>query len=53
MHVENYSVDEFKNILEYYEDRKWIRKFGSQGQREIELLTNKNPLDVWDRCKSL
>ncbi|XP_029041589.1 28S ribosomal protein S29, mitochondrial isoform X1 [Osmia bicornis bicornis] len=53
MNVENYTVDEFKNIVEYYEDRKWIRKFSPQGQREIELLTNKNPLDVWVRCKPL
>ncbi|XP_003702346.1 mitochondrial ribosomal protein S29 [Megachile rotundata] len=53
IHTENYTSDEYKNILEYYEDRKWIRKFGPQGQREIELLTNKNPMDIWERCKSL
>lgn len=51
--TENYTLDEFKNILEYYEDRKWIQKYSPDGHREIELLTNKNPLDIWERCKSL
>ncbi|XP_076235913.1 mitochondrial ribosomal protein S29 [Calliopsis andreniformis] len=51
--VENYSVDEFDTIIDYYKDRKWIRTITPAGQRELELLSNKNPLDLWKYCKPL
>ncbi|CAD1478677.1 unnamed protein product, partial [Heterotrigona itama] len=51
--VENYSLDEFKTILEYYKDRKWIKNISDKGQRELELLSNKNPHQLWTLCKPL
>ncbi|KAK1131331.1 hypothetical protein K0M31_017618 [Melipona bicolor] len=51
--VENYSLDEFKTILEYYKDRKWIKNISDKGQRELELLSNKNPYQLWALCKPL
>nr|XP_033321577.1 28S ribosomal protein S29, mitochondrial [Megalopta genalis] len=51
--VENYTYDEFNVIMEYYKDRKWIRDISSSGQKELELLSNRNPLELWFRCKPL
>ncbi|XP_053973455.1 28S ribosomal protein S29, mitochondrial [Hylaeus volcanicus] len=51
--VENYTSDEFNTIMEYYKDRKWIRNITANGQRELELLSNRNPLELWTRCKPL
>ncbi|XP_078048461.1 mitochondrial ribosomal protein S29 [Augochlora pura] len=51
--VENYTSDEFNVIMEYYKDRKWIRDISSKGQKELELLSNRNPLELWYRCKPL
>lgn len=51
--AENYSPEELKTILEYYRDRKWIREISPQGQRELELLSNKNPFELWSCCKPL
>ncbi|CAK9819295.1 28S ribosomal protein S29, mitochondrial [Anthophora plagiata] len=51
--VENYSTEEFETILKYYQDRKWIREISSQGQKEWEILCNKNPREVWNFSKPL
>ncbi|XP_076630233.1 mitochondrial ribosomal protein S29 isoform X1 [Colletes latitarsis] len=51
--VENYTPDEFNAIIEYYKHKKWIRDITVGGERELELLSNRNPLDLWKRCKSL
>ncbi|KAL0103335.1 hypothetical protein PUN28_017545 [Cardiocondyla obscurior] len=51
--VENYNDAEFDSIIEYYKDRKWIRNITPTGQKEIELLSNKNPLNLMEQCKFL
>lgn len=51
--VEQYSKEEFKTILEYYKDRKWLRDVSPQGQEELELLSNRNPNELWQFCKPL
>ncbi|XP_011637308.1 28S ribosomal protein S29, mitochondrial [Pogonomyrmex barbatus] len=51
--VDNYNVTEFDSIIEYYKDRKWIRNITPDGQRELELITNKNPAVLMDHCKFL
>lgn len=49
--VENYNITEFDSMIEYYKDRKWIRNITSNGQRELELITNKHPLSLMEQCK--
>ncbi|XP_020281550.1 28S ribosomal protein S29, mitochondrial [Pseudomyrmex gracilis] len=51
--VEDYNVAEFESMMEYYKERKWIRNITPSGQREIELLTNKNPLILRTHCAAL
>lgn len=51
--VEDYNVAEFDSMIEYYKDRKWIRNITSSGQRELELITNRNPFVLMDQCKFL
>lgn len=51
--VEDFNNAEFDSMIEYYKDRKWIRNITPDGQRELELITNKNPLVLMDRCKFL
>ncbi|XP_012063014.1 PREDICTED: 28S ribosomal protein S29, mitochondrial [Atta cephalotes] len=51
--VDDYNSAEFDSIIEYYKDRKWIRNITPSGQRELELVTNKNPLILIDYCKFL
>ncbi|XP_068970537.1 small ribosomal subunit protein mS29 isoform X1 [Bombus flavifrons] len=51
--VDEYSVEELNTILKYYKDRKWIKNVSPQGQKELELLSNKNPLTLWTLCKPL
>ncbi|KAL6259012.1 hypothetical protein P5V15_008934 [Pogonomyrmex californicus] len=51
--VDNYNVTEFDSMIEYYKDRKWIRNITPDGQRELELITNKNPAVLMDHCKFL
>lgn len=41
--VDNYNNEEFNNVMDYYKDRKWIRNITENGQKEIELVSNKNP----------
>ncbi|XP_017765720.1 PREDICTED: 28S ribosomal protein S29, mitochondrial [Eufriesea mexicana] len=51
--VEKYSRDEFKVILQYYTNRNWIRDISPGAEKEIELLTNKNPVEIWRFCRSI
>ncbi|XP_003393846.1 28S ribosomal protein S29, mitochondrial [Bombus terrestris] len=51
--VDDYSVEELGTILKYYKDRNWIRNVSPQGQKELELLSNKNPFTLWTLCKPL
>ncbi|KOC64907.1 28S ribosomal protein S29, mitochondrial [Habropoda laboriosa] len=51
--VENYSREEFKTIIEYYKDRKWIRNISPEAEKELELLSNKNPLELWQCSKPI
>ncbi|XP_011158728.2 28S ribosomal protein S29, mitochondrial [Solenopsis invicta] len=49
--VENYNIAEFDSMIEYYKDRKWIRNITPSGQKELELISNKNPLALLEQCK--
>lgn len=51
--TENYSLAEFDAMIEYYKERKWIRNITPNGQRELELISNKHPLSLLDQCKFL
>lgn len=51
--VEDYNTAEFDSMIEYYKDRKWIRAITPNGQKELELITNKNPLALMEQCKFL
>ncbi|CAL1689750.1 unnamed protein product [Lasius platythorax] len=51
--VDDYNVAEFDSMIEYYKDRKWIRNMTSSGQRELELITNRNPFVLMEQCKFL
>ncbi|XP_012235590.1 small ribosomal subunit protein mS29 [Linepithema humile] len=51
--VDDYNVTEFDSMIEYYKDRKWIRDITSSRQKELELLSNKNPLVLMAQCKFL
>lgn len=51
--VESYTKEEFKTMLEYYKDRKWIRDISPQGEKEIELLSSRIPLELWLFSKPL
>lgn len=44
--VENYTDEEFESVMEYYKDRKWLRNISKEGQRELELLSARNPHSV-------
>ncbi|CAL7936748.1 unnamed protein product [Xylocopa violacea] len=51
--VEPYSREEFKTIIEYYKDRKWIRDISPQGEKEMEMLCARIPADIWHFTKPL
>lgn len=51
--VDDYNVAEFDSMIEYYKDRKWIRNITASGQRELELITNRNPFALMEQCKFL
>ncbi|KAH0951256.1 hypothetical protein HN011_011385 [Eciton burchellii] len=51
--VDDYSVTEYESMIEYYKDRKWIRNITPTGQKELEILSNKNPLGLMEQCKFL
>ncbi|XP_070151335.1 small ribosomal subunit protein mS29 [Polyergus mexicanus] len=51
--VDDYNIAEFDSMIEYYKDRKWIRNITASSQRELELITNRNPFVLMDQCKFL
>lgn len=51
--VENYTVAEYESMVEYYKNRKWIRELTPSAQKELEMVTNRHPLTLMDRCKFL
>lgn len=51
--VDDYNIGEFDSMIEYYKDRKWIRNITSGRQKELELITNKNPYFLMEQCKFL
>ncbi|XP_032670176.1 28S ribosomal protein S29, mitochondrial [Odontomachus brunneus] len=51
--VDDYSPAEFDSIIEYYKERKWIRKITPESQKELEIITNRNPLILMAQCNFL
>ncbi|XP_014467500.1 PREDICTED: 28S ribosomal protein S29, mitochondrial [Dinoponera quadriceps] len=51
--VDEYNSAEFDSMIEYYKERKWIRSITPEGQKELELITNKNPLTLMKQCSFL
>ncbi|XP_029163694.1 28S ribosomal protein S29, mitochondrial [Nylanderia fulva] len=51
--VDDYNVAEFDSMIEYYKDRKWIRNITVSDQKELELITNRNPSALMEQCKFL
>lgn len=49
--VPELSNEEFNNMLDYYEEKRWLQKKG--GRKELEFLTSKLPAEVMQRCSSL
>lgn len=49
--VPELSTLEFNNMLDYYEEKRWLQKTG--GRKELEFLTSKLPADLMYRCASL
>ncbi|EFN82439.1 28S ribosomal protein S29, mitochondrial [Harpegnathos saltator] len=51
--VDDYNTAEFDSMIEYYKERKWIRNITPEGQKELELITNRNPLTLMLQCNFL
>lgn len=49
--VPELSTMEFNNMLDYYEEKRWLQKTG--GRKELEFLTSKLPADIMYQCASL
>lgn len=49
--VPELSTVEFNNMLDYYEEKRWLQKSG--GRKELEFLTSKLPADLMARCAPL
>lgn len=49
--VPELSTAEFNNMLDYYEEKRWLQKTG--GRKELEFLTSKLPGELMNRCASL
>ncbi|XP_014244282.1 28S ribosomal protein S29, mitochondrial [Cimex lectularius] len=49
--VTELTESEFHNMVDYYEDRKWI--FRKDGRVDLEFLTNKNPYKLREMCGGL
>lgn len=42
---------EFNNMLDYYEEKRWLQKPG--GRQELEFLTSRLPAELMLRCAPL
>lgn len=49
--VPELSTVEFNNMLDYYEEKRWLQKTG--GREELAFLTSKLPADLMARCAPL
>lgn len=49
--VPELSTAEFNNMIDYYEEKRWLQK--TSGRKELEFLTSKLPADIMARCASL
>jgi len=49
--VPELSTSEFNNMLDYYEEKRWLQKTG--GRKELEFLTSKLPSELMVRCAPL
>lgn len=49
--VPELSTVEFNNMLDYYEEKRWLQKTG--GRKELEFLTSKLPGELMNRCAPL
>lgn len=49
--VPELSSVEFNNMLDYYEEKRWLQKTG--GRKELEFLTSKLPGELMARCAHL
>lgn len=49
--VPELSSVEFNNMLDYYEEKRWLQKTG--GRKELEFLTSKLPGELMARCAPL
>uniref|UniRef100_A0A336LXC0 Small ribosomal subunit protein mS29 n=1 Tax=Culicoides sonorensis TaxID=179676 RepID=A0A336LXC0_CULSO len=51
--VPTYDDKEFQNCIDYYLDRRWIQNTAEGFDKELKLLTNKNPYDLMRMCAPL
>jgi small subunit ribosomal protein S29 len=49
--VPELTTSEFNNMLDYYEEKRWLQKTG--GRKELEFLTSKLPSELMVRCAPL
>lgn len=49
--VPELTTAEFNNMLDYYEEKRWLQRTG--GRKELEFLTSKLPAEIMARCASL
>lgn len=49
--VPELSTMEFNNMLDYYEEKRWLQK--TNARKELEFLTSKLPADIMFQCASL
>ncbi|XP_025193340.1 28S ribosomal protein S29, mitochondrial [Melanaphis sacchari] len=49
--VPELSTAEFNNMLDYYEEKRWLQK--TNGRKELEFLTSKLPAELMARCAPL
>lgn len=51
--VDNYTQQEFDSCIEYYVNRKWIQNTEPGFEKELQFLTNSNPYELMQICRSL
>lgn len=51
--IDDYNSAEFDSVIQYYKERKWIRNISPESQKELELVTNRNPLVLMQQCNFL
>lgn len=51
--LENFTHEEFNTMLDYYENRRWLKPLDSNHRAELEVITDRNPLEMWMYCSRL